>query len=84
MSVANSPKSTTKHHRVTQKSRNLLVILRLGVRDFHTPHAAVNHVILRKPGKAIAVDGAPGVAAWVDWLLSAALQHWILRFGSLF
>jgi hypothetical protein len=40
MSVANSPESTTKHHRITQKSRNHLVFQRPGGRDFEAPCAA--------------------------------------------
>jgi hypothetical protein len=40
MSVANPPESTTKHHRITQKSRNHLVFLKPGGRDFEAPCAA--------------------------------------------
>jgi hypothetical protein len=54
MSVANSSKSTTKHFRITQKSRNYLVFLKPGGRDFEAPYAAG-----QRPGRPAKVPQPP-------------------------
>jgi hypothetical protein len=52
MSVANSPESTTKHHRITQKSRNHPVFQKPGGRDFEAPCAAVNYLVVTQARRA--------------------------------